>query len=145
MEPQGRCKQPYSECIATYIGNKQEGAARQHIPVKWLQIVVWPAPKVNTVKSLRRALRKLVYRYLDSCHMNIDRPTLQMQRSAASTLFTVQIKLTQLGHKPEETPRGRTRCSTLNICLTCVLLLSLYYGHCRQISNFVHVGLSQTR
>ena len=98
-----------------------------------------------TEKSVTETGLSWVYRYLDSCHMNIDRPTLQMQLSAASTLFTVQIKLTQLGHKPEETPRGRTRCSTLNICLTCVLLLSLYYGHCRQISNFVHVGLSQTR
>ena len=140
----------------SYIYRQQAGRGGKATPAKWLQMVVWPAPKVNTVKSLRRALWKLVYRYLDSCH--IDRPTLQMQRSAASHFVIVQIKLTEFGHKSEEKPRGRTRCSTLNIRLTCVLLLSLYHGHwkplttsnikfcsCRPLSNSVksHILMKQ--
>ena len=50
-----------------------------------------------------------------------------MQNSA--TLFIVQIKLTRFGHKYEEQPWGRTQCLTVNLCSTCILLLSFYHGH----------------
>ena len=65
VEPQGMCKQPYSECIAIYASRragKPNGCA-----------VVWSAPKVNKVTEWR-LLRKMVVTSLLKAENATPRP-----------------------------------------------------------------------